>query len=87
MCYCEPGENMDHKEFIASDIKGTKCLCVPHWFMKKTGKLNIWTLVRLDLDKSILRTNTECFEKSQTTQKKATTNTYIHKKKQQYIRK
>lgn len=34
------------------DIKETKCLCVPHWFMEKTEKLKNWTLLRLYLDVS-----------------------------------
>jgi len=83
---CKPGENTDRKQFIASDIKGTKCLCVPHWFMKKTEKLNNWTFVRLDLEQSILRTNAaECSEKSPTTRKKKDQHEYV--KTKQYIRK
>lgn len=54
---------MKNKEFIASDIKETKCLCVPHWYMKKTEKLKNWTFVRFDLEQSIFQTITKGFKK------------------------
>lgn len=45
------------------DIKETKCLCVPHWFMEKTEKLKNWTLLRLYLDVShIIPSRDEVFK-------------------------
>lgn len=41
---------MADKEFITTDIKETKCLCVPHWFMAETEKLKCWEFVKLDLN-------------------------------------
>lgn len=38
---------MDDKTFIASEK--SKCLCVPHWFMKKTEKLKHWEFLKINL--------------------------------------
>lgn len=61
------GENMDNKEFMST--KETKCLCVPHWFLKQTEKLRNWTFVKLDLN-NIIPDKEDMFQIFLTHQKK-----------------
>lgn len=44
------GENIDNKEFMATGLTITKCLCVPMWFLRISEKLNNWTLLKLDVN-------------------------------------
>lgn len=46
---------MADKEFVAN--VNAKCLCVPHWFMKKTEKLRNWTFAKFDLGRIIPNKN------------------------------
>lgn len=42
---------MEGKGFVA--LEETKCLFVPHWFMKKTDDFNYWTFLRIDVNNNI----------------------------------
>lgn len=57
---------MENKEFMST--KKTKCLCVPHWFLKKTEKLKNWEFIKLDLN-NIIPDREKVFQRFLTNQK------------------
>jgi hypothetical protein len=47
----------------------TKCLCVPHWFMKKMDKFKYWDLLKINLY-NFIPNEKELFKMFENTQKK-----------------
>lgn len=42
---------MEGKGFMA--LEKTKCLLVPHWFLKKTDEFDYWKFLRIDINNNI----------------------------------